>query len=104
MTVQDTDTMRNFNIPSFRDRGNSTLASPHGKGSFHDDNSSQVSDMSYTSTADGSWVKRLSTTFGVSDPLVDDAIGGIYGDPVRINTEVVGSLLYYMTSYCLALI
>ena len=69
--------MKNFSLPSFP-------GSPGTRGSsFQDDSASQVSDMSYTSNADGSWMRRLSSTFSANDPSIDDAMRDLYGDPVR---------------------
>lgn len=81
--------MKNFNLSFSRDSANTS--SP-GKGSFMDDSSSIVSDMSYMN--DGSWMRRLSSTFGSGDPAIDEAISGIYGDPVKI-------LMQTMCSYAL---
>jgi hypothetical protein len=89
----------NFSLPSFRDRGSSNAQGPGSPGgggagnkSFHDDSSSQVSDMSYTTAGEGSWMRRISSTFGASDSSVDDAMSNIYGDPDALEERCRNSL------------
>jgi hypothetical protein len=92
--------MKGFTMPtmaSFRERGNSTAqgpgSPPHPEGrSFHDDSSSQVSDMSYTTAGEGSWMRRVSTAFGASDSSIDDAMSSIYGDPDALEERCRNSL------------
>lgn len=85
--------MKGFSLSSFRDRGNSNAGlagSVSGRGNFQDDSASVVSDMSYTN--EGSWMRKLSSTFGATDPSIDDAMRDIYGDPDALEERCRNSL------------
>ncbi len=64
----------------------SPTRSVFGGGGFNEETSSMVSDMSYT--MEGSWMKKLSTTFGGSDASIDDMLRDFYGDSVLYSCLV----------------